>query len=288
MPDGVGLFAPPNTIVPVLLTEPDTSETPVLQGRNVLLVPGFTGSKEDFIALLRPLADRGWRVAAMDLPGQGGVPGLGARGAHSPQTLAAVVAQVADWLSPDEPVHLVGHSMGGLVTREVVIARPERIATWVPMCSGPGPVPAAQDQTLRGLQIALATLPIDQVWVHKEAMDRAGGWVPPSDEVARFVADRFVRNDPDALADFAEILMTAEDRTGLAAAAMARAGVGGAVLTGETDDAWPLAEQERMAHRLGVPWVIVPAVGHNPAVDDPAATADALDEIFARVPAPRR
>ena len=247
---------------------------------NVLLVPGFTGSKEDFIALLRPLAERGWRVAALDLPGQGGAPGLGGRGAHTPQALAEVVARVADWFSPDVPVHLVGHSMGGLVTREVVIAHPERLASWVPMCSGPGAVPESQFSTLRGLQLGLAALPIEQVWAQKEAMDRAGGWVPPSEEVAAFVATRFVRNDPDALADFAEILMTAEDRSDLAAAAIARCGIGGAVLTGETDDAWPLAQQESMAERLGVPWVVVPGVGHNPAVDDPEATAAALDRLF--------
>ena len=315
MPDGVGVFATPTVPVPVLVIDPVTdvanvtaiavsattaapARTPVEPAAgsgddrggsgaerdeprgDVLLVPGFTGSKEDFIALLRPLAERGWRVAAMDLPGQGGALGLGGRGAHTPQSLADVVGRVADWFSPEAPVHLVGHSMGGLVTREVVIARPERVSSWVPMCSGPGPVPDTQFATLRGLQLGLARLPIEQVWAQKEAMDRAGGWLPPSEEVAAFVASRFVRNDPDALADFAEILMTAEDRTDLAAAGMAHCGVGGAVLTGETDDAWPLAQQEAMARRLGVPWVVVPGVGHNPGVEDPEATAAALDRIF--------
>ena len=307
MPDGVALFEPPDTPVPVLLAEPVAgvaggagvadeagSGRPPARG-NALLVPGFTGSKEDYIALLMPLAERGWRVAAMDLPGQGGVPGLGPRGAHTPQSLADAVARVADWLSPIAPVHLVGHSMGGLVTREVVIAHPERLLSWVPMCSGPGRVPSVQDASLRQLQLALAAMPIEQVWAQKEAIDRAGGWTPPNDEVARFVAERFVRNDPAALSDFAEILITAEDRTDLAAAAMAggridgrRIGsggmagprIGGAVLTGETDDAWPLAQQEQMARRLGVPWLLTPG-GHNPAVDDPDATAAALDSVWA-------
>ncbi|TGB13279.1 alpha/beta hydrolase, partial [Streptomyces palmae] len=35
-----------------------------------LLVPGFTGSKEDFIALLEPLATAGFRVVAVDGRGQ--------------------------------------------------------------------------------------------------------------------------------------------------------------------------------------------------------------------------
>ncbi|MEV8318350.1 alpha/beta hydrolase [Streptomyces sp. NPDC059900] len=36
----------------------------------VLLLPGFTGSKEDFIALLRPIADAGYRAVAVDGRGQ--------------------------------------------------------------------------------------------------------------------------------------------------------------------------------------------------------------------------
>src|SRR6476661_5313405 len=40
-----------------------------VRGR-ALLVPGFTGSKEDFVELLPLLADRGWEVAAVDQRGQ--------------------------------------------------------------------------------------------------------------------------------------------------------------------------------------------------------------------------
>ena len=92
MPDGVGLFAPPESPLPVLVAEAatrgagetDVADRPAGEGGaaghgaggaptprgDVLLVPGFTGSKEDFIAILEPLAAFGWRVAAMDLPGR--------------------------------------------------------------------------------------------------------------------------------------------------------------------------------------------------------------------------
>jgi pimeloyl-ACP methyl ester carboxylesterase len=39
-------------------------------GPVVLLVPGYTGSKEDFLPLLRPLARAGFRAVAMDQRGQ--------------------------------------------------------------------------------------------------------------------------------------------------------------------------------------------------------------------------
>ena len=40
------------------------------QRGTVLMVPGFTGSKEDFRFLLAPLAEQGWRVVAVDQRGQ--------------------------------------------------------------------------------------------------------------------------------------------------------------------------------------------------------------------------
>jgi pimeloyl-ACP methyl ester carboxylesterase len=262
MPDGVAVLAPPTAPAPVLL------------------VPGFTGSKEDYIAIVAPLAALGWRVAAMDLPGQGGFAGLGPRGFHTPSVLAGSVADVAAWLAPGRRVHLVAHSAGALVARELLLARPDAVATWTPICSGPAAVPGQAFAKLIQLQAAIGALPMDQVWALKEAADRAGGWVPPSDEVAAFCARRFIANDPAALADFADILMTATDRTDEVAAAMASHGIGGAVITGALDDAWPLAQQEQMAARLGVPWHEVPGVGHNPATEDPATTVTLLDGVF--------
>ena len=54
---------------------------------DVLLVPGFTGSKEDFAPLLEPLSASGWRVTAIDLPGQYESPGPSRRAAYTPAAL---------------------------------------------------------------------------------------------------------------------------------------------------------------------------------------------------------
>jgi pimeloyl-ACP methyl ester carboxylesterase len=196
-----------------------------------------------------------------------------------------VVAEVADWCAPDRPVHLVGHSMGGLITRELVLSRAHRLASWVPMCSGPASVPASGHTKLLQLEAALATFPMEVIWTQKEQLDRAGGWNPPSQEVADFCARRFIANDPIALADCAELLMTATDRTAEVADVLAASGLRAAVLTGETDDEWPTESQRQMAERLAAPWHVVPGVGHNPATEDPAATAAALHGIFIAAPA---
>ncbi len=258
----------------------DVARTTAGARGDVLLVPGFTGSKEDFLAILEPLAAFGWRVAAMDLPGQGGAPALGPRGSHTARTLADSVAAVAQWFAPGRRVHLVGHSMGGLITRELVLSDAASLASWTAMSSGPASIPAHGHTALLQLEAALASAPIEVVWAAKESMDRASGWDPPSQEVADFCARRFITNDPAALSDCAEILMTAPDLTDQVAAALDAAMLPAAVVTGEIDDAWPPDVQQRMAERLGVPWHVLPGLGHNPATEDPQTTAAALNEVF--------
>src|SRR5438552_2365588 len=84
-----------------------------------VLVPGYTGSKEDFLPVLGPLARAGHRVVALDLRGQ-----YESAGPEDPAayTLDALAKDVADVLARlGEPAHLLGHSFGGLVARRVVI-----------------------------------------------------------------------------------------------------------------------------------------------------------------------
>src|SRR4030095_4604727 len=61
----------------------------------VLLVAGYTGSKEDFAPLLAPLAEAGHRVVAIDQRGQYESPGPDDPAAYSVAELAADVVAVA-------------------------------------------------------------------------------------------------------------------------------------------------------------------------------------------------
>src|SRR4029079_15497760 len=90
----------------------------------VLLVPGYTGSKEDFLPILGPLARAGHPTVAIALPGQHESGGPEDAAAY---TISALAKDVADVLARlGGPAHLVGHSFGGLVCRRVVLdgARP--------------------------------------------------------------------------------------------------------------------------------------------------------------------
>src|SRR4051794_28898540 len=107
----------------------------VAVGVPALLVPGYTGSKEDFLPVLGPLARAGHRVVAIDLRGQWQSAGPEDPAAYTIDALAKDVAAVLPVLGPQPP--LGGHSFGGLVPRRAVIAgaRPLTLAL---VGSGPG------------------------------------------------------------------------------------------------------------------------------------------------------
>lgn len=242
----------------------------------VLLVPGWTGSKEDFTPLLAELAAYGWRAVAIDQRGQYETPGPADPAAYTLPELAADVAAVSRELGGYS--QLVGHSFGGLVAREAVLADPAVFAGVSLLCSGPAAfADATIRQSLELLAYGLANLPIEQVYQLKLDHDRkAPAYVTPPDDIADFLRRRFITNSPVGLAAFSRHLVGTEDRTAL----LAGSGVRAQVLYGETDDGWPTEIQQVMAETLGVPAQLIPDAGHSPAIEQPAATAKLLVEFF--------
>jgi pimeloyl-ACP methyl ester carboxylesterase len=253
----------------------------------VVLVPGWTGSKEDFIAVLEPLAARGWTVVAYDQRGQFESGGPDDESAYTLARLAGDLIDVADHLAPD-PVHVVGHSFGGLVSREAVLATGgQGFASLTLLCSGPGTLPQRHHDGMGALHAALPHVPLEIVYDVKEAADREGGWAPPSEAVGAFMRRRFVANNPYGLRAKTGILLDTTDRTD-ELAALAATGFPVAVVYGPGDDAWTLEEQDAVATALGTAPVVIPGTGHSPAAERPQLTAETLDSLlrgFAAQPA---
>ena len=92
----------------------------------IVFVHGFTGSKENFYPLARSLDGR-YRLVIPDLPGWGESERLPRENygylAQS-ERLAAFIHSV----SPDTPVVLVGHSMGGGIAALVAAGHPDRVS----------------------------------------------------------------------------------------------------------------------------------------------------------------
>jgi len=242
----------------------------------VLLVPGYTGSKEDFQPLLRPLAEAGLRAVAIDQRGQ--YQSEWARTEHGYQ-LAALAAEVLELtkLLGDGPLHLVGHSFGGLVARQAALLEPTRFTDLVLMSSGPAAIGGPRRALLDSGEVVLATAGMHGLWDHIEFQSQANPrYVRPAPALQAFLRERFLATDPVGLRVMGETLRVEVDRT----AELAALRLAILVLYGEADDAWSPALQSEMASRLAARRSVVSSAAHSPAVENPAGTAAALLDFW--------
>jgi pimeloyl-ACP methyl ester carboxylesterase len=239
-----------------------------------LLVPGYTGSKEDFLAILQPLAQAGRRVVAIDMRGQYETPGPDDPAAYTCAALGADVAAVAEVVGQGEPVHLLGHSFGGLVTRETVLKGSAKLASFTLMSSGPGAIVGPRERLGRELLAELPEHGIDYIWANRLEPDAINAGVP--EEIIAFLRKRLLANNPTGLVAMAHEVLSAPDRVD----ELARCGLDILVLYGEHDDGWPPELQAEMARRLDAECVVIPGAVHSPAVEAPETTAHALTRFW--------
>jgi pimeloyl-ACP methyl ester carboxylesterase len=255
-----------------------------------ILVPGFTGSKEDFLAILQQLAAARRRVLALDLRGQYETCGPDDPEAYTIAELGFDIAAVIDAVSGHVTgngsaalgVHLVGHSFGGLVVRESVLAGASGITSLTFMSSGPGRLTGLAAAELAQLTGSLDSgspevmrRTIRHIWDTLLAPQAAATGIAP--EIVAFLRDRMLRNSPVGLRVMGEYLLSAPDRTAELAELADNLML---VLYGEDDDKWEPAAQEEMAARLDAERVCIPAAAHSPAVDAPETTASALSGFW--------
>jgi pimeloyl-ACP methyl ester carboxylesterase len=255
-----------------------------------LLVPGYTGSKEDFLAILDLLADDSRHVIAIDMRGQ-----FETASAENPAGYAAAAlgADILAIMHTTGARHLVGHSYGGLIGREAVLAGTgAEFASFTLMSSGPGALTGPRAKDLRAMLAILGVsyggrtdggrtddgrpdkaalrAGIAELWrAHLEPQAITAG---VSGDIVAFLGRRMLGNDPDGLVVMAAHMLAAPDRT----AELARLDqLPMLVIYGENDNSWSPAAQENMARRL-----CIPAAVHSPAVEAPATTASALTQFW--------
>jgi pimeloyl-ACP methyl ester carboxylesterase len=240
-----------------------------------LLLPGFTGSKEDFIALHEPLAARGYRTVAVD--GRGQYESDGPEHDESAYAQAELAKDaLAQAAAVGTPVHIVGHSLGGLVARAAVLLDPTPFASLTLMASGPAQISASQQQRVELLRDALAVMDMAQVWDAIQAMeppeeidtaDLDGGLDDREDLRRRWLLTR-----PAQLIATGRQLCTEPDRV----AELAAVHLPKHVLSGAFDDTWPVPLLDDMAVRLKARRTVVRGAEHSPNTDQPEQTALAL------------
>ena len=264
----------------------------VCEREAALLVPGYTGSKEDFLAILDLLAADSRRVVAIDMRGQFETPGADDPGGYAAAALGADIVAI---MHATGARHLVGHSYGGLIGREAVLAGTgsagtrsgSEIASFTLMSSGPAALTGPRARELRAMLAALGVSQdstpdtaalragISGLWQDHLAPQAVAAGVPG--HIVEFLGRRMLSNDPDGLILMARHMLTAPDRT----AELARLDqIPMLIIYGEDDNSWSPAAQENLARRLGARRLCIPAAVHSPAVEAPATTASALTQFW--------
>lgn len=229
----------------------------------IVLSHGYTGSKEDFWAMLPLLAERGLNSFAFDKRGQNESASDGPFGLDD---YALDTIELSNQLPGNDarlPVHLLGHSWGGLEAARVVVGEPSRFASVTFLCTGPAGFGDRPER--RQLADSLAHLSVAELW---EQQHPGGDSQTP---VESFLKQRFLNGNRASLAAMTEIVLDTLDQVD----AVHRTGVPALVFRGEADDAWPHEVQDDMADRLGTTVQVVPGA-HSPNFEAPAALVDAL------------
>jgi pimeloyl-ACP methyl ester carboxylesterase len=261
----------------VALEVTDTGSGPAL-----LLVHGFCGSQHDFADHVEALAPR-HRVVTFDHRGHGESDDPTDLAAYSLDRMAADVVGVADALGIDG-FRLLGHSMGGMVARRVVLAHPARIEALVLMDTSPGPVDGIDPEAME----AGATVALNEGKdVLKPLLDAAGTLETPAYQ--RLLRERpsYRQYEEWKWASLSGVMWGAMAREmarqpdQLALLAEVRCPT--LVIVGEQDEAF-VASCRRMAATIpGAELVVVPDAGHSPQFENPGVWLDALQRFLAGV-----
>ncbi|VXB11149.1 alpha/beta fold hydrolase [Aeromicrobium sp. 9AM] len=232
---------------------------------HVLLIPGWTGSKEDFTAFLPLLAASGLDATTYDQRGQYETPG-GADDDYSLAGFAADALAVSASATESARSHVLGHSFGGLVAQQATVADPSAWRSLSLLCTGPGALGETPGQPPLGpLVQALGAMSLAEIRAH---MPRDASLAP---DIAEFLDKRFTSNAPASLRAMTQLLIDAPDVIDEVAATELPFWVG----RGAGDDAWPHDVQEAMAKRLGTEIHVIDDAAHSPAVENPQGFLDA-------------
>jgi pimeloyl-ACP methyl ester carboxylesterase len=246
-------------------------------GRRVVLVPGATGSKEDFLLMLPLLTAAGYRVEAFDLAGQYESAGAGPENLRPPGSRYTLEEFVDDLIvvleSGATPVHLLGYSFAGTVAAACTVGRPDLVATLTLLSAPPMPGRALGGFKRVGRLIGRAGPRLSAA-----VMVQGVRWnvtrVGPRRQA--FVRDRLRYTRRSSVRDVLGLMASTPDL----ALAVRGTGVPALVAVG-TGDLWPLELHRTFAASMGAEFVAY-RTGHSPCETAPHQLVADLLRLFAR------
>ncbi|MCH4209313.1 alpha/beta fold hydrolase [Bifidobacterium sp.] len=248
--------------------------------RLAVFIPGFTGSKEDFVdffpVLMRSLDDGGCR-AVLSYSQRGQADSASPRGIES-YTLDDFVGDACEVLqtlgAEHRPVDLVGHSFGGVVARRIALRMPESVRSLTLFSTGATPIPSSDEtRKARGL---LAS--IGPSLIYRSAYPERGDEVQADPYVEMFRL-RAHATSLDNLLGISSILGSYADVT----AELGGTGVPMLSVHGANDKVWPEGVYDDEARRLGIATISIAGAAHSAQIDEPARLAHVLTGFWSSI-----
>lgn len=267
--------------IPVGIGDLTAMATPGLAGasRVAMFIPGFSGSKEDFLSffprLYAKLDDSAdCALVSYSQRGQADSAAPTGQGAYRLADFVADGCAVMESLATgDHPIDLVGHSFGGLVARRMAIVRPDLVRSVTLFSTGA--VPIGQSEITRSA---------------KELLQRYGSMVvfkgnfpdcedmPQDDPYTEMCRLRAHATSLDNLLAVSDILIDYNDVTN----ALKDTKIPISIVYGANDLVWPQAVYRAEAQRLGISPTVIADAGHSGQLDNPDALAAALLDFWGR------
>lgn len=225
----------------------------------VLLVPGSTGSKEDFALMMPVIAEAGFFVQSFDLAGQyeswAAGPPPGER-----FTYELFERDLIAFLETSAPAHLLGYSFAGILAQRVAATRPDLVRSLALLTT-----PGAHGNVFRTMKVLGPLAPLVtpragaslMLWGIRTNRNR----VPPNR--LAFVRSRFALTNRASVDDMIGLMMQAPDQRDAVRALT----VPKLVATG-TRDLWPVDAHERYAQEISAEFRCYPT-GHSPCETAP-------------------
>jgi pimeloyl-ACP methyl ester carboxylesterase len=250
-------------------------------GRPLLLVHGFTGSKEDFGDWIHVFAEGGYHVVAPDQRGHGTSDQPEQVDAYSLTTYVHDLAGLVDALGWDH-FALLGHSMGGFIAECYAVKHPEQIERLVLMDTHHGAVQGL-DEDMRAAarhivhEYGMSALVEAMSATESPLQSPAAARVEAEREGFKAWSDERLRaTSPAMWLAMSEELVTTADRldalTGLRMPVL--------VIVGDQDQPFLGASQRMAEHIPGARLVIIDDAGHSPQFEAPEAWFEAVDAFL--------
>lgn len=262
----------------------------------VLAIHGASGTAADMNFALGPrLAARGFRVIAVDRPGQGWSDRPDGAADASPARQAQLICAAMDGIGVREAI-VLGHSLGGAVAINFALDQRDFTAGLVLVSPVSHPWPGgvawyynvAATPVLGEMFARLIALPVglsrlkDGVAAVFAPQPTPAGYASATGVALALRPEAFIANAQDVAGLHAFVTLQAPRMTAIAAPT--------AIVTGDSDGVvLKRIHSDGSARAIpGATLTVLPGVGHAPHNSDPDAVVKAVEEVAARIEAAAR